>query len=111
MKQAKIYVSGRLAGTLTNDETGYMFAYDAGYLRKKDAAPVSLTLPLRERPYYSTTLFPFFDGLIPEGWMLNVAEKAWKINRRNKMSLLLSCCKNCVGAVSIVPIKNEENHG
>jgi HipA-like protein len=40
-----------------------------------DARPVSLTLPIREAPYLSRVLFPFFDGLIPEGWLLDIAEK------------------------------------
>ena len=52
-------------------------------------------------------LFPFFDGLIPEGWLLNIAERSWKINQRDRMSLLLACCKDCIGAVSVVP--EEEN--
>ena len=53
-------------------------------------------------------LFPFFDGLIPEGWLLDIAEKSWKINRRDRMSLLLACCKDCIGAVSVIPILNKE---
>jgi serine/threonine-protein kinase HipA len=48
-------------------------------------------------------LFPFFDGLIPEGWLLNIAESSWKINQRDRMSLLLACCKDCIGAVSVIP--------
>ena len=111
MKQAKVYILSRLAGILTEDETGYMFLYEADYLRREEAMPVSLTMPLRERPYYSTTLFPFFDGLIPEGRMLDAAEEVWKVDRRDRMGLLLSCCKNCVGAVSIVPAENDESHG
>ena len=50
-----------------------------------------------------------FDGLIPEGWLLEIAEKSWKINRRDRMSLLLACCKDCIGSVCVVPIINEES--
>jgi serine/threonine-protein kinase HipA len=46
-------------------------------------------------------MFPFFDGLIPEGWLLEIAEKNWKLNARDRMGLLLTCCKDCIGAVSI----------
>ena len=64
---------------------------------------VSGTLPLGEKPYHDTVLFPFFDGLIPEGWLLDIAERSWKINQRDRMSLLLACCKDCIGAVSVIP--------
>ena len=68
----------------------------------RQGGSVSLTLPLTDKPYHDTVLFPFFDGLIPEGWLLNIAENSWKINRRDRMSLLLACCKDCIGAVSVV---------
>ena len=53
-------------------------------------------------------LFPFFDGLIPEGWLLGIAERSWKISRLDRMSLLLACCKDCIGAVSVVAETVEE---
>lgn len=108
MRQVNIYYSDHLAGVLTEDENGYMFQYDRNYMQSKDTESISLTMPLAEEAYRSTMLFPFFDGLIPEGWLLAIAEKNWKINRRDRMSLLLACCKDCIGAVSVVPIKEEE---
>jgi len=90
-----------LAGILTEDENGYAFVYDSQYLTSKMAEPVSLTLPLTEKPHVSNVLHPFFDGLIPEGWLLDIAEKNWKIDNRDRMSLLLACCKDCIGAISI----------
>ena len=48
-----------------------------------------------------------FDGLIPEGWLLNIAENNWKINQRDRMSLLLACCKDCIGAVSVISEEEE----
>jgi len=108
MKQAKVFFQENFAGVLTEDENGYTFAYNVGYLQKKDTKAVSLTLPLSEEPYNSHVLFPFFDGLIPEGWLLDIAMQSWKIDLRDRMSLLLACCKDCIGAVSIVPITFEE---
>ena len=108
MKQAKVYLFDRLAGVLTENENGYLFQYDSLYLNSPEAEAISLTLPLSETPYQSNILFPFFDGLIPEGWLLNIAEQSWKINARDRMSLLLACCKDCIGAVSIIPINEKE---
>lgn len=108
MKQAKIYNHNLFAGILTEDENGYTFRYDADYLLSDEAEAISLTMPLTEKVYNEKILFPFFDGLIPEGWLLDIAEKSWKINRRDRMALLLACCKDCIGSVSVFPIINEE---
>ena len=99
-----------LAGVLTEDEYGYSFRYEPEYLDRSDAEPISLTMPLRSDPYRDNVLFPFFDGLIPEGWLLDIAEKSWKIDLRDRMSLLLACCRDCIGAVSVVPLENTESH-
>ena len=108
MKQGKIYLYDQFVGTLTEDENGFTFAYAPEYLGKSNAEAISLTLPLTNKPYRSNVLFPFFDGLIPEGWLLTIAENNWKINERDRMSLLLACCKDCIGAVSVVPENVEE---
>lgn len=106
MKQGNVYFKNILAGTIREDEDGFSFQYDPDYLQRDDAQPVSLTLPLREEPYVSQVIFPFFDGLIPEGWLLDVATKSWKINERDRMGLLLACCNDCIGAVSIEEMVN-----
>lgn len=109
MKQAEIFMYDKLAGILTEDENGFTFQYDLNYLNDLDSEAISLTMPLRNKAYHDKVLFPFFDGLIPEGWLLDIAERSWKINQRDRMSLLLACCKDCIGAVSIVPINIENN--
>ena len=101
MRKAKVYMHNELAGYLTESEEGYSFVYDTKYLTGALAKPVSLTLPLQDKPHVSRTMIPFFDGLIPEGWLLEIAEKNWKLNARDRMGLLLACCRDCVGAVSI----------
>ena len=82
-------------------ENGYWFQYENDYLQNNNL-PVSLTLPLTEKPYTSNVLFPFFDGLIPEGWLLYIAQQNWKLNERDRFGLLLACCQDCIGAVSVV---------
>jgi len=104
MKQAKIFFKNNFAGILTENENGYAFLYDKNYLVAEKAMPVSLTLPLQEKPFESKILFPFFDGLIPEGWLLDIAQQNWKIDLRDRFSLLLACCKDCIGAVSVIPV-------
>jgi serine/threonine-protein kinase HipA len=108
MKRAKVYLYDIFAGMLTEDEDGFTFEYDSDFIESDKAEAVSLTLPLSQEPYHSSVLFPFFDGLIPEGWLLGIAEKSWKINQRDRMSLLMACCKDCIGAVSVIPELDEE---
>jgi serine/threonine-protein kinase HipA len=109
VRTAAIKIKDQLAGWLTQDEQGYHFVYDKVYATQPNARPVSLTLPIQEAAFKSNVLFPFFDGLIPEGWLLDIAEKHWKLNPRDRMSLLLVCCKDCIGAVSVEEIKEEDN--
>ncbi|MCM1139857.1 MAG: HipA N-terminal domain-containing protein [Muribaculum sp.] len=108
MKQAKVLVGKVFAGVLTENDMGYEFQYNSGYLSSDKALAVSLTLPLTDRPYKSNVLFPFFDGLIPEGWLLDIAEQSWKISARDRFSLLLACCKDCIGNVSVIPFEGKE---
>ena len=107
MRQAEIYRKEVLAGILTEDGGEYRFSYDEAYLKRGDAQPVSLTLPLQTEPFVSPVLFPFFDGLIPEGWLLDVALRNTDISILDRMSLLLLCCRDCIGSVSVVPINKE----
>ena len=109
MKRARIFLNNALAGILTEDDLRYEFRYDADYLNSDDAVAVSLTLPLTDKPYRDKVLFPFFDGLIPEGWLLDIAEQSWKISIRDRFSLLLACCKDCIGDVSVIPMESKED--
>lgn len=108
MKKARVHMYDKLAGILTEDENGFHFQYEQSYLEIKEAEPISLTLPLTDNEYESKTMFPFFDGLIPEGWLLDIAQKNWKLNPRDRMEILLKTCQDCIGAVSIEAI---QNHG
>lgn len=110
MRKALIKIEDQMVGWLTQDEHGYHFQYDPVYAARSDARPVSLTLPLREAAYTSIVLFPFFDGLIPEGWLLAIAEKNWKLNPRDRMGLLLACCKDCIGVVSVIEFNEIDEH-
>lgn len=109
MRKAAVHLHGQLAGHLTQDEQGYTFAYTPAYLAAAGVEPVSLTLPLRAAPYVERTMLPFFDGLIPEGWLLEVAERNWKLRERDRMGLLLACCRDCIGAVGIYPLQTAED--
>ncbi len=100
-RTAQIFVRERLAGTLSETDEGYRFVYASDYLADPSAPAVSLTLPKREEAYTSKTLFAFFDGLIPEGWLLDLVTQNWKLDPKDRFGLLLVACRDAIGAVSV----------
>ena len=106
MRAGNVYYKNVLAGIIAENEDGYSFKYNDEFINSTSAKPISLTLPIQKQAYQSKILFPFFDGLIPEGWLLNIALENWKINERDRFGLLLTLCKDCIGCISIVAITN-----
>jgi len=108
MRKALIYYGDAVAGTLTETDDGdYVFSYSDEYIKAYPNQPITLTMPVTNKEFKDNRLFAFFEGLIPEGWLLEVATKNWKINPNDRMGLLLACCKNCIGAVSVIPIPED----
>ena len=91
----------------TNDGE-YIFQYDANYVKEHPEEFIVFSMPVTGKPNVDKRLFPFFEGLIPEGWLLDIASMNWKISSNDRMGLLLACCQNCIGAVSVVPIPDED---
>ncbi len=110
MRKANFF-DNKLAETLVQNDFGFIFTYDKNYLLDKDARAISLTMPLSEVPYISNVLFPFFDGLIPEGWLLEVALQNWNITRNDRMSILLKTGKDVTGNVTAIEnsLLNDKN--
>jgi len=102
MKKGLVYKKDKPAGTVWEDENGYSFQYNEAYLKKPIYGGVSRTLPLRLEVFTDKNMIPFFDGLIPEGWLLKIAIDNWKLNPGDRMSLLLTLCKDCIGDISII---------
>jgi len=106
-RSGKVYYQDYFAGVVEEKDGFYVFTYNEGYLEHPETFPISLTLPKQVEPYVSKTMIPFFDGLIPEGWLLRIITTNWKIDQRDRMGLLLATCKDCIGCVSIIEDKND----
>jgi serine/threonine-protein kinase HipA len=105
MRKGKVFYQDHFAGMITETDDGdYVFQYDAEYIRDHPKQCITFTMPVTDKPYSDKRLFAFFDGLIPEGWLLDIATANWKINPNDRMGLLLACCQNCIGAVGVIPI-------
>lgn len=102
-RTAIVRLDGQRAGRLTESGKRVVFTYDPDWLARTDALAVSLTLPLRAEPYESDGLHPFFENLLPEGWLLELATKKLKISKDDAFGLLVATCADCIGAVEILP--------
>lgn len=110
MRQAIINYNSIKAGILRELDSGeYEFVYDELYIKNYPDLFITFKMPVTSMGYRSSRLFPFFDGLIPEGWLLNIASESWRINKNDRMGLLLACCQNAIGAVSVHPVKENDN--
>jgi serine/threonine-protein kinase HipA len=107
INKAKVFYSEQLAGYLEKNDNGYSYVYDMAYLKNEHSKPISQTLPLSEYPYNSRILFSFFDGLIPEGWLLNLGRTHWKIKGSDRFELLITLCRDTIGAVTVLPVEEE----
>jgi len=97
-----VQLAGLRCGELVEQETGTLFCYDAAWLARPDARPVSLTLPLRAEPYDAAGFLPFFANLLPEGWLVDLSLARLEIARDDAFGLLLATCRDCMGEVEIL---------
>jgi serine/threonine-protein kinase HipA len=109
MRRGEVYYGKHLAGTILETADGtFEFRYDSKYVESFPEQFITFSMPVRNEVYVDNRLFPFFEGLIPEGWLLDIAAKSWKINLNDRMGLLLACCQNCIGAVSVLNNSTDE---
>jgi serine/threonine-protein kinase HipA len=99
LRKASVIFKETLAGSIEETGEGYRFAYNPAYLAT--GSPIAVAFPLREQPYESKTLFPFFKGLLPEGWFREIVCRTLKIDSKDDFGLLIKACGDCIGAVWI----------
>src|SRR4029079_4330784 len=102
-RRAVVRIDGTPVGTLSEAGRQVEFKYDDAWVAKAYAVPTSLTLPVRKEPYVTDGLHPYFENLLPEGWLLEIATKKLKIAKDDAFGLLLATCADCIGAVEILP--------
>lgn len=100
IRKGEVFYKNELAGYIHETTKGYIFEYDREFLKKGIA--ISVSLPLREEPYASKELFPFFKGLLPEGWYLGIVSATQKVDSHDSFGLLLSTTNvDTIGAVTV----------
>src|SRR3989338_4722207 len=100
LRRGEVFYRNELAGYIHETAEGYVFEYDREFLKRGIA--ISISLPLREAPYTSKELFPFFKGLLPEGWYLQIVSATQKVDSHDSFGLLLSTTSmDTIGAVTV----------
>jgi len=103
INKAAVFYNNKKAGTLSRREDGFEFEYDNDYINNQDSKPISKTMPLEQKIFFSERLFAFFENLLPEGVLLEMTSAKLKIDKNNKFELLLHVGEDTVGAISIKP--------
>ncbi len=99
MRSAEVSMHSMPAGILEEIEARkkYQFTYFEGY----NGPPVALTMPVDEKGFVFDRFPPFFDGLLPEGILLEGLLKQRKIDKYDYFGQLIAVGNDLVGAVTV----------
>ena len=92
-------------GYLVRDENGGLsFGYSVVYANMPGAKPLSMSLPVRQKPYSEVLTRAFFGNLLQErDGALDVVMAREGIARDDIAGLLLHLGRDCPGAISVLP--------
>ena len=99
MRAAEVLMHGIPDGILEEIKAGkkYRFAYFEQYI----GPSIALTMPVGEKEFVFDRFPPFFDGLLPEGLLLEGLLKLRKIDKFDYLSQLIAVGSDLVGAVTV----------
>lgn len=99
MKKAKVFVYKKQAGVLYEVEKGKNYIFE--YLEHYQSEAISLSMPVKKRRFEFNRFPPFFDGLLPEGSLLEGLLKNKKIDEDDFFAQLIATGEDLVGAVTV----------
>lgn len=102
MRKAKVLVHGIEAGVFEElAHGGYQLTYHMHY----NGPPVSLTMPLMKKEYRFDHFPSFFEGLLPEGVMLEGLLRQYKLDKNDFFAQLIQVGHDLVGAITVEAIE------
>lgn len=99
MRSAWVNMHSERTGLLEELVQGKRYRFT--YLNDYKGEPISRIMPVDSSPYEFDRFPPFFDGLLPEGVMLEGMLRQKKIDRDDMFSQLLAVGCEMVGAVTV----------
>ena len=104
MKRLIVYLNGERVGTLDEDDSGLLeFRYDSEWTDRRDAMPLSRSLPLQSEPFRGKHARPFFAGILPDAGPRQQVAAILGISENNDFAMLERIGGECAGAVSLLP--------
>lgn len=102
MRKVQILVNNIAAGVLEEQAMGhYQFSYAEQYV----GPPVSLTMPIKQKIYHFEHFPPFFEGLLPEGNLLEALLRKHKLDKADYFGQLIIVGQDVVGNVTILELR------
>lgn len=104
--ELRTLICGKPAGTLWQDEAGLPhFRYDEDYR----GIPLSLAMPLSNRPYNQQVIRPYLFGLLPDSeFQRRAIADEFEIRPNNPVTMLSCIGLDCPGGVQFCPANRVE---
>lgn len=99
MRGAEVSMHGHPAGILEEIEAGRKYRFT--YIERYNGPSIALTMPVDEKEFVFDRFPPFFEGLLPEGLLLEGLLKLRKIDKFDYLSQLIAVGSDLVGAVTV----------
>ncbi len=99
MRRATVSMHGVRAGELEEIERGSKYTFI--YFDEYGGPPISQTMSVEQGRYEFSRFPPFFEGLLPEGEMLEGLLRQAKIDRIDCFGQLMAVGGDLVGAVTV----------
>ncbi|PNU20043.1 hypothetical protein C2E25_09665 [Geothermobacter hydrogeniphilus] len=97
------YKDNQRTGTLSRDGDSYSFCYDSEWLEQAAPTPLSISLPLQDKPFTTEQTRPFFSNLLPEGQFRDHIANKHRISPEDDFALLAALAGDCAGAIALYP--------
>ena len=99
MRRAEVSMHGIPAGILEEIETGNKYRFT--YFKIYNGPSIALTMPVDGKKFVFDRFPPFFDGLLPEGLLLEGLLKQRKIDKIDYLNQLIAVGNDLVGAITV----------
>ncbi len=94
-----VYFNELFAGTISESTEGYTFIYDTNYTI--GGIPIGFNYPFTQLKYFNYSLFPIFENLVSEGWLLDLQSSMQHIDKKDKFGILLNNGLDLIGAITV----------
>lgn len=111
MRILDVYLSGKLVGSITENRRGGRFGYEPSIAERHKGSPVlSLSLPVKPKPFGEAKTANWFNGLLPEGSRRDETCKSLNLSPYDWIGLLAEIGWECAGAVQVFARGEANNH-